>query len=141
MLGSAEEIERYKRYDVYIEMWREEIDYNLVRAIIYRESSFLEKNEQYGTLGKTGVGVMGVTLTSAKAIERLYGWRDGLGEYPEVLFFPSINIKYGCGILREAFQRKGTWREALQEYGGRAEGYADFVLRQKASFSEEGVPA
>jgi soluble lytic murein transglycosylase-like protein len=50
----------------------------------------------------------------------------------ESLLDPRVNVRVGTQILQEYIREKGDVEQALVKYSGKANGYADFVLRETA---------
>lgn len=95
-----------------------DVEPELILAIIQKESSMGHKlHSNYGA-----EGVMQVVRRFHK--EKV--------AHKESLMNPKVNIRVGAKILQEYIAQKGDIRPALVKYSGNADGYADFVLREKA---------
>ena len=101
---------------------------NLVAAVILRES-----NGQPDAYSKSGaVGLMQVMPKDGLASR--FNCKGGpcFANRPSMkhLFDPQYNVAYGCRMLAQLAQQKGSMREALKAYGPMDVGYyyADMVL-------------
>ncbi len=86
-----------------------DVDASLIAAVIYAESRFRDQTSQAGARG-----LMQITPTTAKEIERLSG---GTTFRLEDLSDPDINIRYGTFYLAELLRRfDGNEVAALAAY-------------------------
>jgi soluble lytic murein transglycosylase len=127
------------------------VDASLIAAVIYAESRFRDQTSQAGARG-----LMQITPTTAKEIERLSG---GTTFRLEDLSDPEINIRYGTFYLAELLKRfDGSEVAALaayhagptavEEWGGSSltldeipieetRGYVEEVLDKKKDYRRE----
>lgn len=92
-----------------------DLDYNLVLAVIYHESSFRPMVEGKGR----EIGLMQISY---------HVWKDELNlpKYYEC-FDIYKNIDYGCQILKIYIDKTGNFYDALYLYNGKSEQYANRV--------------
>ena len=83
----------------------------IVKAVVANESSFrpgaIREEPRIRTRSR---GLMQLLETTAKAL----GFKDA----PQLLHDPAISIDLGTRLLRQLFDRWGSWRDALAAYNG-----------------------
>lgn len=106
------------------------VDASLIAAVIYAESRFRDQTSRAGARG-----LMQITPTTAKEIERLSG---GQTFSVDDLADPDINIRYGTFYLRELLDRyEGNEVAALAAYNA---GPSNAERWGGADLTLEGIP-
>lgn len=107
-------ITNFYSYDIYIKKYCRSFDINLVKAIIFVESSWKEK-----ALGKK------VKVKLIRNNKYVYEWHKAIGLMQvmsfhskdiNLLYEPEFNIKKGCQILEDCFKKNKSTIKALSCY-------------------------
>ncbi|GAB6065649.1 lytic transglycosylase domain-containing protein [Aquifex pyrophilus] len=109
---------------------------NIVLAIIEQESGFNPKAYNKNRDGSEDIGLMQINYKHNKRLMEEYGISS-----PEELYDVELNVELGVRILKENYERFGSWELAIKAYNGiRADnwGYVKRVLEKAKKYKNLG---